>query len=235
MEKEEKAIMKVYIDSREKEKIPLFQQYVKAGKSKIITDVEVGMYETSDANSGDGIVGIERKHKDFLSSIYDGTLDQQLKELSDNFEHAYLFIEYEGLMDIISQNPLANPDTIMGKVASVMARKDITPCFVGDFYVHMVCKTISCFYDGRTPIKEISYTPLRHRGMKTKKKRKPTVKEVQLDALSRIPNLGAKIALHLLEQFDFSIQKIAKADMKELQKTPGVGKKMATYIQEVFK
>lgn len=227
--------MKVYIDSRETEKIPAFESYVKSGKSKLIDGVEVGTYHTSDANSGDRIVGFERKYKDFLTSIYDGTLDQQLKELKESFEHPYLFIEYEGIMDIIAQNPLANSDTIMGKVASVMARKDITVCFVGSLYVPMVCKTISCFYDGRTPIKEISYTPLRHRGMKTKKKRKPTVKEVQLDAMSRLPNLGGKKALRLLEQFDFSIGKISKADIKELQETPGIGKKMSEYIHEVLR
>ena len=224
--------MKIYVDSRERDKIPLFRSYIKSGKAKLITEMEIGTYKTSDANSGDGIVGIERKSKDFLTSIYDGTLEQQLKELKDNFEHAYLFLEYEGIMDIIQKYPLANSDTIMGKVASVMARKDVTVCFVGDFYVHMVCKTISCFYDGRTPIKEISYNPIRKRGLH---KKKPSIKEVQIDIVSRLPKVGSKKALHLLEHFDFSIQKISHANVKTLQEAPGIGKKIAEYIYEVMK
>jgi len=218
--------MKIYIDSREHLKIPLFQDYISKGKSKLINDMEIGTYKAGDVHSGDGLVGIERKHGDFLSSIYSDQLDKQLKELKDNFNHTYLFVEYEGIMDIILQHPSANPEMIMSKVASVLARKDISVCFVGQFYIPMVIKTIERFYDGKTPIKNIQYTPIR---------RKATAKEVKVDIISRIPKIGAKKGLQLLEAFDNSIGKISNAEIDDLMKINGIGKKLANEIKEVLK
>jgi len=218
--------MKICVDSREHLKIPLFQDYISKGKSKLISGVEVGTYASGDAHSGDGLVGIERKAGDLLSSIYNDQLDKQLKELKDNFTHAYLFIEYEGIMDVICQYPNANSEMIMSKIASVLARKGVSICFVGQLYVPMVVKTIERFYDGKTPIKNIHYTPVR---------RKATAKEVKLDIISRIPKIGARKGLQLLETFDNSIGKISKAEIEELIKVPGIGKKLANEIKEVLK
>jgi len=149
-----------------------------------------------------------------------------LKELKDNFIHAYLFVEYEGIMDIILQHPNANSEMIMSKIASILARKDITVCFVGQLYIPMVVKTIERFYDSKTPIKNIQYTPVR---------RKATAKEVKLDIISRIPKIGSKKGLKLLEAFDNSIGDISQAEIEDLIKIDGIGEKLAKDIKEVLK
>jgi len=47
----------------------------------------------------------------------------------------------------------------IGKVSSIAARHYVPTYFVGDFLVRFVCDVVEKHYDGRTPIKEINYTP----------------------------------------------------------------------------
>ena len=219
--------MKICVDSRETKKIPSFREYVKSGKTEIIDEIEVVMSQSGDAYSPDGLIGIERKsEKDFLPSIYDKQIEKQLKELRDNFTYPFLFIEYEGIMDVISKHPNVNPEMIIGEISSIMARQKVTVCFVSDFYVPIVCKTIEKFYDGKTITKEMEYTPIR-RGF--------TIKELKLDLVSRIPRIKAKKGLKLLEHFNYSISEIASAETEELMEVAGIGKKLSQDIKEILK
>jgi len=216
--------MKIGIDYRERNKIPLFKDYIKK-RSKFITDIEVITAESGDVFTLDGLVGIERKAEDFLPSIYNDQLDKQLKELSDNFSYPFLFVEYEGVMDVILQNPGTNPEVIIGFLASVLGRHKVTVMFVGQFFIPFTCKVIERFYDGRTPVKEVSYSPIR---------RAPTSKEVKLDIISRLPKIGSLKGNKLLNHFDNSILNIANATEEELEEVPGIGKKLAKEIKEVL-
>jgi len=154
--------MKICVDSRERKKIPKFKEYVTSGKTKIIDEIKVVTSQVGDAYSSDGLIGIERKSEDdFLPSIYNKQIEKQLRELRDNFTYPFLFIEYEGIMDIIQKHPKINPEMIVGEIASIMARQKVTVCFVSDFYVSIVCKMIDKFYDGKTIIKDQEYPPSR--------------------------------------------------------------------------
>ncbi len=59
------------------------------------------------------------------------------------------------------------------------------------------------------------------------------IKEKKRYTLASIPLIGESLADNLLSQFD-SIAKIANASPKELQKVPGIGKKKAENIYEIF-
>lgn len=229
--------MKIYIDVRERSKerdIPAkFQAFVASGKCELIDKVVVGTYLTSDVHDGCNIVGIERKGADFLISMYDGTLDKQLTELKENFAHPFLFVEYDGIKDMIIKNPHINPKSIVGKFASIMARHQITVMFVGDLYVPFTVRVIEKFHDGQNQVKKISYTPIRNRHRLYK--RDSTPQEVKLDIISRIPMIGAKKGATLLEEFDYSIGKIANADIEEIMGVKGIGKLLASDIKEVLK
>jgi len=217
--------MKICIDYREQKKIPKFKEYIQK-KCKIINELEVVTSASGDVYTPDGLVGIERKGGDYVSSLYNGQIDKQLKELKDNFDYAFLFVEYDGIKDMISKNFGVNPGVIVGSVASILARHRVSVVFVGDLYISMTCKLIEKFYDGKTPVKNINYTPIR---------RGATVKEVKLDIVSRIPKVGAVKGNKLLEKFDNSISKIADADIDKLMEVEGIGKKLANQIKEVLK
>jgi len=216
--------MKICVDYREHKKISKLENYV-SKKCKIITGVEVVNSASGDIYTPDGLVGIERKGDDYVSSLYNGQIDKQLKELKDNFDYPFLFIEYEGIRDMVEKNLGVNPGVIVGSIASILARHRVSIVFVGDLYISMVCKTIERFYDGKTPVKNVNYTPVR---------RKATAKEVKLDIISRIPKVGAAKGNKLLEKFDNSIGKIAQASTEDLMEIDGIGNKLANRIKEVL-
>lgn len=221
------SCMKICIDYHEKKKIPLFKEYLKSLKTPLLIDeIEVVTAQSGDVYTPDGLVGIERKSEDdFIGSVYNKQLDKQLKELRDNFHYPFLFIEYDGLRDIIMKNIGINPESIVGIIASIMARHKVTVCFVGDFYVPIVCKTISKIYDGKSIMRDQNYTPIR-RGY--------TLKELKLDTIARMPGVGTKKGRQLLDYFDWSIPKIVSADVEEFKKVAGIGKKISQQIKDVF-
>jgi len=185
---------------------------------------------TGDYGSPDYLVGIEYKRDDLVTCIFNETLDKQLRELRHQYEHPYLFIGYDGFQDAIISNPGTNPDSIVGKITSVLARHHMPVVFVGDLVVQCVCDVIEKHYDGKSKVKETEYTPIR----KGFQKRKPTPIEIKVDIISRIPGLGAKKGYALLEHFDFSLQKISQATTKELTTVPRIGDVLARHIIEVL-
>ena len=191
----------------------------------LINEIEITTSASGDYYTEDGLVGIERKYQDLIPSITSGTLFKQLKELKDNFTHPILFIQYNGIMEIIEDNPNIDYHAIIGALASVTARSDITVQYTGPFFAEVLFRTVSKFYDGKNETKEIRYCPIR---------RQATSSEVKLDIISRIPKVGRKKGLQLLEHFDNSIGNIAKADEKEIMEISGIGKVLAKQIKEVF-
>jgi len=119
----------------------------------------------------------------------------------------------------------------IGKVSSIAARHYVPTYFVGDFLVRFVCDVVEKHYDGRTPIKEINYTPIRKKFLK----RDPSYKEIRHAMMEQLPKMGAKKVNNLLESFDNSIIKIGQAPIEELMKVDGIGKKLALEIKEVIK
>jgi len=228
--------MKIYIDDRERDKIPIFKDFVDKNKSAIVTEVEIGRFEVSDYHTGDGLVGIERKAKDFVQSLFDEKLDQQIKELIDNFDYPFLFIEYDGIYDMIRDNLGINPKSLIGAFTSLMARSRVTIMFTGNygsvkeplephpFFVPFTVRTIEKFYDGKNKTKQ--YSPIRRRA---------TVGETKIDLIGRIPNLGKKRAVALLDYFDNSINKISNSSIEEIEKVNGIGRKIAERIYETLR
>ena len=218
--------MKLCVDSRERLKIEPFRKYIADRKSSVIDGIEVVTSQVGDVYTPDGCIGIERKATDFVNDIFNGKLEQQMHELKNNFERPYLFIEYNGLMDLIENNLQVNPSVIEGELAAILARHKVTVCFVGGHYIPLVVRLVEKFYDLHNPTKNINYVPIR---------RKATTGEIRLDLISRLPKVGAKKGNKLLEKFDNSIQKISNASIEELMEVDGIGEKMAKQIKEILK
>jgi len=228
--------MKICVDNRETVKIPHFEDFVNSGKTQLVDEIEIGQFEVSDVHTPDMLVGIERKAKDFVESMFSGNLDKQLKELCDNFAYPYLFIEYEGIKDMILDNPNVNPKALYGEYASILVRHRVQVGWTGNYdnvplYVPMVIRTIEKFYDGKNKVKE--YSPIRRGKRPVKADASP--QEVKLDIISRIPKIGPKKGVEILEKFDYSIGKIANADVEEIMEIKGVGKVLAHHIKEVLR
>ena len=225
-------LLKIYVDNREKSQnrdIPQkFKEFVASGKTQLITEVVVDTFPVSDVHDGCNIVGIERKFEDFVTSMFDGRLDQQLTELEENFARPFLFLEYDGLKDLIIKNPGVNPKSLVGEFTSIMARHNVSVMFVGPFYIAFTIRVIEKFHDGENKVKK--YSPIR----KGLHKRNPTPQEVKLDIVSRFPKIGAKKGAELLDKFDYSIGRIANASVEEIMEVKGIGKKLAGYIKEVL-
>jgi ERCC4-type nuclease len=223
--------MKLLIDHREKERIKLFKDYISKNKSKFIKSIDIKQLPIADYATEDSMVGIEYKKDDFLESILDGRLDQQLKELSDNYDYPYLIIGFDGIMSLIYHFHPFNPRAIRGKLTSIVARNHITVLFCGDYLAEIVCDIIDKHYDGRKKSKE--YSPIR-KGHRKAQKRIVTTNEVKLDIISRLPTIGSERAEKLLESFNWSICSIANADVDRLTKIDGIGKKIAQQIKDVL-
>jgi len=220
--------MKIYIDSREQEKIQKIIDYWELEKERFphITEIDVRTNAASDICTSDGFVGVERKSaSDFISSVCGGKLKQQLHELKENFKHAFLFVEdYDGIMDCIEKNPKIHPNVIIGTTASTFAHSGVPICYVGAFYIPIVLTTIEKFYDGKT-YTEKEYNPIR---------RAATKEEEQLNIVIGLPNIGVTEGKKLLQHFDYSIKGIVNATLEELTKVEGIGKKKAQRIKEVL-
>jgi len=173
--------MKIGVDARETSKIPKFQNYIKTKNCKLIKEIEVANYNVGDVITFDGLLGFERKAKDFVPDLCSGKLDQQMHELEQNFKYPFLLIEYNGIQELIFENLGMNPESLYGEIASISARTNVRPQFVGEFYIHMVCKIIEKFYDKKTEIKKYEYMPIR---------RSATQDEIKVDIISRLPDIG---------------------------------------------
>jgi len=224
--------MKLLVDYRETEVIPRFEKFLSSGKSPLITGIEVGKNISGDVHTPDCLVGIERKYTDYMESVYNKQLEKQLIELKQNFIHPFLFIEYEGLTDLIMKNKGTNPKVVAGSLASIMARHQVTVMFVGRLYVPFTCRVIEKFYDLKNPVKE--YSPIRRGKKKAPVRREASPQEVKLDIISRLPNVGAKKGTRLLEHFNYSISEIARAPTRRIMDVEGFGEKLATKIKEVL-
>ena len=221
--------MKIGIDAREVKKIPLFKNYIKTPKCKLIKELEVKNYDVGDALTLDGIVGVERKHSDFVPDMCSGKLKQQLYELNENFKYPFLLIEYNGFEDLILNNLGMNPDSLYGEIASITARTNVRVIFVGGLYVPFVCKLIEKFYDGKTEIKNREYMPIR---------RGATQEELKVDIISRLPDIGHVVGKKVLEHFNYSFPRLLKAQSQHLVKIDGVATTKAKKIiksLEVFR
>lgn len=222
--------MRVYIDSREQEKIQTIKAYWAENRKKFshIEAVETKLLAAGDMATSDGYVGLERKSKaDFIASICSGKLKQQLHELKQNYQFAFLLVEdYTGIMDCILKNPQIHPNVIKGVTTSSVSHNRVPLYYVGNFYNAFVLEMINKFYDGKSEQYEKEYTPIR---------RAFTKEEEKLNIMIGIANVGRTEGLKLLEHFDYSIKAITTAPIEELMEIKGIGREKGSHIQEILK
>jgi ERCC4-type nuclease len=201
----------IFIDSREDSIIEYFRQYDCEIQKKMLL---YGDFLVSDR------VCIEKKTvNDFIQSITDKRLFQQLKLLKENFEKPILIIEGEDSLYGVLQ-----PNIIRGALSSITVDLRIPIIWTRD-----MADTAGIVYwiARREQLLEKREVVLRN-------KRVPeTTEEKQEYLISSLPDVSVVRAKALLEYFK-SPQAIFNASEEELRKVKGVGKKIAKNIRKVL-
>ncbi len=166
-------------------------------------------------------VGVERKKaEDFVKSITDGRLFNQLAELCENFQKPLLVVEGN---DLLSKGNV-HPNAIKGAIMSLAIDFRVPILFTKDekdtamLLVYIARRVQS---DKRSEIR-----------IRTKKIPKDE-KILQEYIVAGLPGINSKLAKKLLEYFG-SVRAVFKASELELQKVDGIGKIKARKISGIL-
>ena len=203
--------VKIIVDVRESRIFDeLFEEYGAVAKRQ---QLQVGDFLCSEN------LVVERKTRDdFESSIIDGRLFRQLENLLHNFKRPVLVVEGE------SDSERIRREALLGAYTTVISDYGVPMFFTRD-------------YEGTA---ELVFSFAKHEQLSKRqplrlaaKRKTLTPSQQQRSVVEMLPMVGPKIAKNLLNQFG-NIENIMNAGEKELQATPGVGKKMAKLIRALI-
>ena len=201
----------IFVDTRENGIIEYFKQYECEVQRKMLL---YGDYIVSDR------VCIEKKSvNDFVKSITDKRLFQQLNSMKENFEKPILIIEGEE-----SLYGTLQPNIIRGALSSIAIDLGIPIIWTED-----IADTAGIIYwiARREQLVEKREVVLRNKKVPEK------MEEVQEYLVSSLPDVSNVRAKALLKHFQ-TPHALFNADEKELQKVKGIGKKIAKNIRKVL-
>jgi len=209
------------------EKVRVITDYREKGSGVIKELVELGAnIEMEKVENCDYLVsnrcGIEYKTvQDFVDSIVDGRLLQQIKALKNDFERPLVIIE--GIEDIYSvRNVHAN--SIRGMLATIAISYGIPL-----LYTKTAKETASfLFIIAKREQQETPKDFTMHA-----EKRIMTLKQWQEYIISAFPGIGATLAKPLLKKFK-TVKKIVNANQEQLEKVEKIGPKKAENIRKVL-
>jgi Fanconi anemia group M protein len=176
--------------------------------------LDVGDFVLSDR------VGVERKQtRDFLSSLIDGRLFQQLKRLRSAYIRPILIIEG----DCLYTNRQISSNAVNGALASILADYNI-PVITTNTEFETVELLISIAKREQNEGRAVGI-----RG----EKGSMSEQERQQFIIEGLPNISATLAQRLLAHFG-SVSAIMQADMDELAEVKGIGEKTAEEIKSII-
>lgn len=168
-------------------------------------------------------VAVEVKRApDFVNSIIDGRLLQQLKEIKENFERPIIIIEGAGERDIYSIRNV-HPNAIRGMLATIAVSYGIPLLYSKnpEDTAGLLLAIARREKDADAP------EPSLHA-------QKPaTLAEKQQYVIASLPGVEVKLARSLLEKFG-SVAEIMNASEEHLQKVELIGPKKAAEIKKVI-
>ncbi|MCD6476711.1 MAG: hypothetical protein J7K26_00905 [Candidatus Aenigmarchaeota archaeon] len=201
----------IFIDKRENNDIEkYFYQYE--------VEIQKKMLICGDFLLSDRVV-IERKTtNDFINSIIDKRIFNQLKEMKENFEKPLLIIEGNSLYGRLQ------PNIIRGVLAAITIDLQIPIIWTKD-----MAETAGMIYwiARREQFDMKREIPLRG------KKSKLSLSEQQEFLIHGLPNISIKRSKDLLKYFK-TPEKVFKASEKELLKVKGIGKGIAKKIRKIL-
>ena len=214
-------MVKIIVDHRESKEI--IRELIKQDLDVEVKQLNTAdiVLQTRDLNNNIKTIGIERKtQSDFINSIIDKRIINQLIVLKENFEIPLLIIE--GIDNIYTLRNM-HPNAIRGMLSSIAIDYQIPIIHTRGYrdtaaLVHIISKRLE---KSRKPISLL-------------KQRKPlTLKEKQELIIETFPGIGPSLAKSLLKEFK-TVKKIINASEKNLQKVEKLGPKKASEIKKVI-
>lgn len=187
--------------------------------------IELGVkVNTAQLHSADyivsGRVGVElKKVPDFVASIIDGRVLEQVRDLKKNFEKAIVIIE--GEEDIYAVRKV-HQNAIRGMLASIVL----------DFSVPILYTKNPKDTAGLLAVMAKREQD-RERDFSLHIKKPHSLKEQQEFIISALPGIGIVVARNLLNYFS-SIKSVVNASKEELQALEGVGEKISERLWGLF-
>jgi Fanconi anemia group M protein len=204
----------IVVDSRElSSTVPReLLEFGVASKPKML---EIGDYVISDRAC------VERKTaEDFVGSLVDGRLMDQMKKLT-TYSRPCLVIEGEGLYSKRG----VHPNAIRGALASIVLDFGIPILFTSDERDTAAIIAAMIKREHEEEKREIQIRA---------DKRVSSAEEQQESIVAGLPNVNIVLARRLLREFE-TVQKIFNATQEELEKVTGIGKKTAKEIVDIIK
>ena len=208
----------IYVDERERNsEVPKRLQAL--GASVIFKVLDVGDYIVSER------VGIERKSaSDFVKSIVDGRLFNQVKRLSEAFEKPVIVVE--GSVFRALKMCGVHPRAVIGAQLALAVDMGIPTIFTRNSQetaeaIFMLAR--------REQEKRGGF-----RSIHVRKPRLGSVEEWQLYVLQCFPHVGPKIARRILEVYGSIRNFCANATLSELSRIEGLGEKRASEILQIL-
>ncbi len=182
-------------------------------------DVEIKQLAVGDYILSDKIAVERKRAEDFLESLINKRIFNQIDRLKEAYEKPILIIEDVGLF---SRN--INERAIYGAIAYILTECDIPVIRTRDAE-----ETASLLYAiaVREQFKKKKDVSLRG------KKPKMSLKERQQFIIEGLPNVSAVLAKRLLDYFG-SVKNVINASLAELKRVEGIGEKKAKAIKEVI-
>ncbi|AEH24965.1 DEAD/DEAH box helicase [Pyrococcus yayanosii] len=203
----------VYVDSREL-KSPVVKKLKELGLKIEVKTLDVADYVVSED------VGIERKSaNDFLQSIIDGRLFDQVKRLKDAYPRPLLIVEGQlyGIRNV-------HPNAIRGALAAVTVDFGVPVLF--SYSPEETAQFI--FLIARREQEE------RKKDVRLRSEKKAlTLAERQRLIVEGLPYVSATLARRLLRHFG-SVERVFTASVAELMQVEGIGEKIAREIRKVI-
>jgi len=207
--------LKIFADFREKSN-PVVKELANMNIDLKLEKVENADYLLSSR------CGVEFKTvNDFVDSIVDGRLLQQLKVLKESFERPLVIIE--GIEDIYSVRNV-HPNAIRGMIATITVSYGIPLVYTKS---PQETAALLCIIAKRE--QEVTEKDFQLHS----EKRIFTLKEAQEYLVSALPGIGSALAKPLLKHFK-SVRKIFNAKEEELQEVEKIGKEKAKKIRDVI-
>ena len=213
---------KIIVDHRERYS-GIIKEFAKRKMDVEVKQLESADFilETKDMDGGIVTVGIEKKtQNDFINSIIDRRIIQQLMNLKEHFTKPLLVIEGEENIYTLRN---FHPNAIRGMLATIAIDFQVPIIYTKNFRdTASLIEVISKRLD--QPKRHVSFLP---------KRVLPTLREQQEYVIQSIPTVGPTLARALLKKFK-SVQGIVNANKEDLQKVDKIGKKKASTIIETL-
>ncbi|MDP3990101.1 MAG: DEAD/DEAH box helicase [archaeon] len=208
----EEQIVAVLADHREKNN-RIVKELIDLGIS-----VKTGQLETADYVVS-GKVGVElKKVPDFVASIIDGRLLDQVGDLKKSFDKAVLIIE--GEEDIYSLRKV-HANAIRGMLSAIVLDFGVPILYTKNPKDTASLLAVMAKRE-QDKSRDFSYHAIKPRSMR----------EQQEFVISSIPGIGVQHARKLLEEFS-TVKNVINAPKEDLTKIEGIGEKIADRIKNV--